>query len=157
MMRSETAFGYLKLWDDVAISDSSVEPEGAKLGRILVIVNEAALRGQIVPTLRRANFSVIAVSSSRQGWNTLFEEDPDLIIMGEESSPLASRIRQVSSVPIIVLGSKGNKIALVRTLVSGADCYMTTPLNLDELLVRIRVLLRRSSKKPSTSTGKSLN
>jgi len=148
-MQSTTAFGCLRLWDDLAIGDSSAEAEEDNLGRILVIVSEAALRKQIVPVLSRANFAVMAVSSSRQGWNILFEKDPDLIIMGEEVSSLAPRIRQVSAVPIIVIGSNGNKMALVRTLVSGADCYMTKPLNLEELVIRTQVLLRRSGKSPA--------
>ena len=147
-MQGETVSDCLGLREEVATTDSGVEPEGTDLDRILIIASEAALREQIVPALRQANFAVILVSSSRQGWNALFEKGPDLIIMAEDSSSLASRIRQVSTVPIIVLGSNGNRLALVRALVSGADCYMTTPLNLDELVLRARALLRRS-KKPS--------
>lgn len=156
-MESKAVSDCLTLWGDVVTSDSGVEPEGTNLDRILIIVSEAALRGQIVPALRRASFAVIAVSSSRQGWNALFEKSPDLIIMAEDSAPLASRIRQVSSVPIIVLGSNGNRLALVRALVSGADCYMTMPLNLDELVLRTRALLRRSKKPSAGETQSSLS
>lgn len=145
-MQGETVSDCLGLREEVTTTDSGVEPEGTDLDRILIIASEAALREQIVPALRQANFAVILVSSSRQGWNALFERGPDLIIMAEDSSSLASRIRQVSSVPIIILGSNGNRLALVRALVSGADCYMTTPLNLDELVLRARALLRRSKK-----------
>ena len=149
MMRSRAVVDCLRLQEEVAAGSSELDIERTNLHRILVIVNEAALRERVVAALRHAHFAVIAASSSRRGWNMLFEKGPDLIIMTEGSSPLASRIRQVSSIPIILLGSNGNKLALIRALVSGADCYMTVPLATDELVARTRSLLRRSSS-PAT-------
>src|SRR5437773_8016687 len=57
---------------------------------------------------------------------------------------LCRRIREVSSVPIIVLSVKGEERSKVEALDSGADDYVTKPFGIDELMARVRAALRRS-------------
>lgn len=62
------------------------------------------------------------------------------------------RIRQWSSVPIIILSVRGDEKDKVRALDEGADDYVTKPFGIEELLARIRVALRRSTATPAVST-----
>src|SRR5512142_3161615 len=57
---------------------------------------------------------------------------------------LCRRIREVSSVPIIVLSVKGEERTKVEALDAGADDYVTKPFGMDELLARVRAALRRA-------------
>jgi two-component system KDP operon response regulator KdpE len=57
---------------------------------------------------------------------------------------LCRRIREVSTVPIIVLSVKGEERSKVEALDSGADDYVTKPFGIDELMARVRAALRRS-------------
>jgi len=72
---------------------------------------------------------------------------PDLIVLRENScrlngDELCIRIRELSDVPIIVLGQEQEEAAGIEFLEMGADAYMTSPLSLRELLARVRSLLR---------------
>ena len=74
---------------------------------------------------------------------------PDLIVMRENSQrlngdELCIRIREISDVPIIVLGQEQEEAAGVEFLEMGADAYLPSPLSLRELLARVRSLLHRT-------------
>ena len=75
---------------------------------------------------------------------------PDLVILDlamPEMSGLevCRRVREFSSVPIIVLSAKGSESDKVAALDLGADDYVTKPFGMDELLARARAVLRRLS------------
>jgi DNA-binding response OmpR family regulator len=57
---------------------------------------------------------------------------------------LCIRIRELSNVPIIILGQEQKEAGGVQFLEMGADAYLTSPLNVRELLARVHSLLRRS-------------
>ena len=119
--------------------------------KILVAVNDETLREKVDSALERVSFEVLNASDSRQALNAVYGGEPDLIIMAENMPPingerLHARIRQLSNIPIIILGANGDRLAGVRSLVLGADFYMTSPIGLDELIARIRALLRRYKK-----------
>src|SRR6187549_2400733 len=68
---------------------------------------------------------------------------------------LCREIRKISSVPIIVLSVRGDEKVKVEALDAGADDYVSKPFGMDELLARVRALLRRISVKrsePETNT-----
>ena len=67
----------------------------------------------------------------------------DLYMPHMDGVELCRRIREVSSVPIIVLSVKGEEKTKVEALDSGADDYVTKPFGIDELLARVRAALRR--------------
>ena len=98
--------------------------------------------------LERSGFGVVNAAESRQALAEVSRSSPDLILMRENShrlngDELCIRIRELSDVPIIVLGQEEQEAAGVEFLEMGADAYLTSPLSFRELLARVRSLLRR--------------
>jgi two-component system KDP operon response regulator KdpE len=118
--------------------------------RILVVDDEP----QITRVLRRslaARGYETQVAGEGEGALEIFNAwKPDLIIT-DLSMPnmggleLCRRIRAASQTPIIVLSVKGKEQAKVEALDAGADDYVTKPFVIDELLARVRAVLRRAS------------
>jgi two-component system response regulator MprA len=76
------------------------------------------------------------------------EREPDLAILdimlpGMDGIELCKRLRQASNIPILMLSAKGMVTDRVVGLDSGADDYVVKPFSFDELLARVRALLRR--------------
>jgi DNA-binding response OmpR family regulator len=112
-----------------------------------LIIDADENRESVVPALRDAGYQVIEAVESGEGVRHILDDSPRIIIVGEEMPPidgveLLPLLRRLTGSPIIVLGS-GGEMALVRALFQGADFYLTRPVNLSELLARIRALLRR--------------
>jgi two-component system KDP operon response regulator KdpE len=101
-------------------------------------------------TLASSGHEVVTASSSHAALSEIREEMPDLILLdmgmpGLLDPELCQRIRETSpAVPIIVLSTKASESDKVLALDLGADDYLTRPFSLDELLARIRAVLRRS-------------
>jgi two-component system KDP operon response regulator KdpE len=98
---------------------------------------------------------VITVSSGEDAPDQLNKQVPDLVILDlvmPEMSGLdvCRRVREFSSVPIIVLSAKGSESDKVAALDLGADDYVTKPFGMDELLARVRAVLRRLSTSESS-------
>lgn len=75
----------------------------------------------------------------------------DLVMTGLDGFGVCQQIRQQSSVPILVLSGRQSDQDKVRALDLGADDYLTKPFNRDELLARVRALLRRARQSISTA------
>ena len=115
---------------------------------ILVVDDDAALRGLLHDYLSREGFTVAAVGDgvAMDAW--LREHEPQLVILdlmlpGEDGLSLARRLRSTSAVPIIMLSARGDEIDRIVGLEVGADDYLPKPFNPRELLARIRAVLRR--------------
>jgi two-component system KDP operon response regulator KdpE len=70
---------------------------------------------------------------------------------GTSGLDVCRRVREFSAVPIIVLSAKGSEVDKVRALDLGADDYVTKPFGMDELLARVRAVLRRTSSEDDSS------
>ena len=124
--------------------------------KILVVDDEP----QILRVLRRGlegqGFEVETASDGQQGLDIFRGTAPNLIITdlrmpGLDGVELCRRIRQSSTLPIVVLSVKGDEATKVEALDAGADDYVTKPFGIDELLARIRALLRRVVNPPSAA------
>jgi len=105
--------------------------------------------------LQHSGFRIVNAAGSKQALAELVRSSPDLILMRENSrrlngDELCIRIREISDIPIIVLGQEQEEAAGVEFLEMGADAYLPSPLRLRELLARVRSLLRRTQ--PSQKT-----
>jgi DNA-binding response OmpR family regulator len=113
-----------------------------------LIIDTDQNRQSVVLALQDAGFRVIEAGESGQGVRHALDESPRIIIIvGEKMPPingvdLLPLLRRLTESPIIVLGS-GGEMAMVRALFQGADFYLTRPVNVRELIARIRALLRR--------------
>jgi DNA-binding response OmpR family regulator len=116
---------------------------------ILVVCPELAMTDNLIFLLQHSGFQTVNVAGSMQALAEVNRSSPDLILMRENSrrlngDELCIRIRELSDVPIIVLGQEQDEAAGVEFLEMGADVYLPTPLHFRELLARVRSLLRRT-------------
>ncbi len=121
--------------------------------RILVIDDEPAMVGAVAALVGSEGHRVTAAYDGDEGIRRFDEERPDLVILdlampGLDGLAVCSSIRQRGSTPIIVLSGEGQEPAKVQALDAGADDYVTKPFGKDELLARIRAVMRRRSAGP---------
>ncbi len=117
---------------------------------ILVVDDESQILRVMRASLPIRGYDVITAASGEEALDQMGKQAIDLIILDlamPEMSGLdvCRRVREFSTVPIIVLSAKGNESDKVAALDLGADDYVTKPFGMDELLARIRAVLRRQS------------
>lgn len=127
--------------------------------RILIVDDEPKLVRLAQELLTATGFTTLSASSGRQGVEMVALEQPDLILLdimlpGElDGYQVAERVRQFSSIPIIMLTAKDQQIDLLRGFDVGADDYVIKPFDAKELLARIRAVLKRTQQATTTNTG----
>ena len=118
--------------------------------RILVVDDEPQIRRSLEVNLERSGYAVETVETGEAALSSFRNRRPDVVILdlimpGMGGVEVVRRIREFSTVPIIVLSAMGEEARKVEALELGADDYMTKPFGMDELLARIRSLLRRAA------------
>ncbi len=118
--------------------------------RILVADDESQIRRSLQVNLESKGYAVEAVESGTLAISAFFNRRPDLMIVdvimpGMNGVEVVRNIRESSAVPIIVLSAVGDEPRKVEALEAGADDYITKPFGIEELLARIRSLLRRAA------------
>jgi two-component system OmpR family response regulator len=117
---------------------------------VLVVDDDPAIRTLIAEYLRENDLRVTAASNGNELTAALKEHAIDLIILdlrmpGEDGMQIARRVRDQSSLPIIVVSGRLDEADRVMALELGADDYVTKPFSPRELLARIRTVLRRAA------------
>jgi two-component system, OmpR family, response regulator len=115
---------------------------------VLVVDNDAANRERVADYLTLNNFRVTRAENGKRMMEVLQDEPIDLVapefmMRGEDGHQLASRLRETSMVPIIIVTSRAEEADRVMGLELGADDYVTKPFSTRELLARIRAVMRR--------------
>jgi two-component system copper resistance phosphate regulon response regulator CusR len=122
--------------------------------RILIVEDEADLADFVVRGLREEAFTVTHAADSDQAWESMRFGEWDLIILdwwlpGEDGLVVLKRYRQAGGVaPVLFLTARDSVNDRVRGLDGGADDYLCKPFAFDELLARVRALLRRRERVP---------
>ena len=129
--------------------------------KVLVLEDEASIRGFIVINLRRAGYDVIEAESGEEALERL-RENPDarvalldIMLPGIDGFEVCRRIRATNSrIGIIMLTARSQEMDKVTGLMTGADDYVTKPFSPAELTARVDALVRRSGgEEPPQATG----
>ena len=123
---------------------------------ILVVDDEPQILRVMRASLPVRGYQVITAANGEDALDQVSKQVPDLIILdlampGLTGLEVCRRIREFSAVPIIVLSAKGSESDKVAALDLGADDYITKPFGMDELLARVRAVLRRLAATESES------
>ena len=123
--------------------------------RILVIEDEVNLNDIIVKKLKLEHYGVDTCFDGKEAWEYILSTEYDVIIMDVmlpkmNGFEILKRMRSKNiKTPVLLLTAKDSIEDRVEGLDSGADDYLVKPFAFDELLARIRVLLRRTSNNAS--------
>lgn len=125
---------------------------------ILVVDDEPSVRRSLRANLVARGYEVTAVETGGEALDAFARRTPDLLILdlmlpGVSGLEVAGIVRATSSVPILVLSARGEEQTKVEALDLGADDYLTKPFGIDELLARVRALLRRASSEAGENGG----
>ncbi len=116
--------------------------------RVLVVDDEPQIRRSLQVNLEGKGYQVLTAEDGEQAVQVMAHQPPDVIVMdlllpGIDGIELTRRIRKDSAVPIIFLSAIGEEQKKIDALEAGADDYVTKPFSVDELLARIKSVLRR--------------
>lgn len=117
--------------------------------KILIIEDETVISDIIKYNLEKEGFSTIVADDGLTGLEKARKEDPDLILLDlmlpkMDGFEVCRKIRETSSVPIIMVTAKEEELDKVLGLELGADDYITKPFSIRELIARVRANIRRS-------------
>lgn len=117
--------------------------------RVLIVDDEPRYLRLLDANLRTEGYEVVTAQDGQQAIDIFSSQPIDLILLDIMMPHLdgfaaTQRIREFSSVPIIILTAKGEEQDRVRGLDLGADDYLVKPFSATELLARVRAVLRRA-------------
>jgi len=117
---------------------------------LIVIEDEAQIRRFLRTTLASEGYQVIEAETGKQGLSEAATRKPDLIILDLglpdlDGVEVVKKIREWSSIPIVILSARSQESDKISALDAGADDYLVKPFGVGELLARIRVALRHVS------------
>jgi two-component system, OmpR family, phosphate regulon response regulator PhoB len=118
---------------------------------VLVVEDEAALQQVLAYNLERAGFAVEQAFDADEALTLIAERTPDLIVLdwmlpymsGLELCRQLRRKAATANLPVIMLTARTEEPDRLRGLDTGADDYVTKPFSIDELVARMRAVLRR--------------
>ncbi len=119
------------------------------MARIAVIEDDSEINSILTELLRSNGYETVSALDGGRASILLREEQPDLVLMDlmlpyKDGGTLIAELREHSDVPVIVISAKSMMETKLEMLRMGADDYIIKPFDLDEVLVRVEVMLRRS-------------
>ncbi len=124
----------------------------AENAKIFIVEDERPISRLLQLTLEREGFKTAAEFNGRRAYERILQEKYDLVLLDVmlpemDGMEICKRVREVSDIPIIMLTARDEIRDKVEGLDLGADDYMTKPFAAEELLARIRGVLRRHSER----------
>jgi len=122
--------------------------------RVLVVDDEPQIIRALRINLRARHYEVATAQSGAQALDEAAHQPPDLVILDLglpdlDGVEVIGGLRGWTDAPIIVLSGRAESMDKVEALDAGADDYVTKPFGMDELLARMRAVVRRSAAEPS--------
>lgn len=132
-------------------SDRTISAASAP--HVLVIDDEPQIRKFLDISLRTQGYVVTTASSGESGLEALATRGADLVILDlglpdRDGHEVLHELRQWSQVPVILLTVRAGEAEKVRALDAGANDYVTKPFGVQELMARVRALLRSHASAP---------
>src|SRR5438094_726235 len=118
---------------------------------ILVVEDEQAIASFVAAYLRKDGFDVRMTASGREALSLVGSDPPSLVVLDLmlpdlDGMEVCRRIRETSTLPVLMLTARDDDIDKIVGLEVGADDYLTKPFNPRELVARIKSILRRSTQ-----------
>ena len=128
---------------------------------ILIVDDEETIREVMRRYLEVEGFLVKEAADGFEALDLIRSFSPDLIILdlmlpGIDGLSLTQHIRQDRQIPILMLTAKGEASDRIRGLDLGADDYVAKPFSPQEVVSRVRAILRRTNKEPQSGFGRTL-
>ncbi|HEY3968312.1 MAG TPA: response regulator [Planctomycetaceae bacterium] len=123
---------------------------------VLIIEDEPQIRRFLRVSLECQGYHLIEAQSVREGTLQATQAHPDIVILDLglpdlDGMEFLTRLREWSQMPVIVLSARGREEDKVVALDAGANDYLTKPFGVNELLARLRVLLRGEARSAADS------
>lgn len=130
--------------------------------RILVVEDEKSISDIIKYNLVKEGYSVETAFDGEEALVKVVSIDPDLILLDImlpklDGMQVCKKVRETSSVPILMLTAKEEEVDKVLGLELGADDYITKPFGMRELIARIKANIRRTDFSNTQDDGKAHN
>ena len=132
----------------------------AQLIKILIVDDEAGVRELLKDALKLAGFETQVANDGMSALTVLRSFTPDIMIIDinmplMDGFELVERLRKNGNdVPVLMLSARADRVDITRGLTIGADDYVVKPFGLEELVLRLKAILRRSQL--STAVSQSL-
>jgi len=125
---------------------------------ILVVEDEQAIASFVSAYLRKDGFAVQMTASGREALTLVGSQPPSLVILDLmlpdlDGMEVCRRIRETSTLPVLMLTARDDDLDKIAGLEVGADDYLTKPFNPKELVARVRAILRRGGTKGRPESG----
>ena len=122
---------------------------------ILLVEDDATLAEALKYNLEREGYQVLSASDGMTALEMARREAPDILVLDVmlprlDGFSVCRMLRKESSIPILMLTARQDEVDRIAGLELGADDYLTKPFSVGELLARIRAILRRSDRQPTT-------
>ena len=127
------------------------------MDRVLVVDDQPQIQKLVSVNLQARGYAVNVAGTGEEALQLFKPGDYDLVILdlilpGIGGIDVCAAIRQLSDVPIVVLSAREDEELKVRALDTGADDYVTKPFSQEELLARVRAVMRRAKAGASDPT-----
>jgi DNA-binding response OmpR family regulator len=120
------------------------------MAQVLVVDDADKVRAGVCRLLQTAGHEVLEATNGKEALRTLYAARPDIVLLDVSMPDMdgwtaLERIRELTSVPVLMLTARAAPRERVRGLRSGADDYILKPFEPDELLARIDIALRHAA------------
>ena len=129
--------------------------------KILVIEDDDSIRDELVELLENANYKALVLNDFKHSLDEILKISPDLILLDinipyMNGEMLLKELREISSIPVIMVTSRNTEVDEVLSISYGADDYITKPYNPTILLLRINNIFKRLEHNSDVVTYKDL-
>ena len=125
-----------------------------KEARLVVVDDEPNIRELLATSLRFAGFEVFAAADGQSAISLITEQEPDLVVLDVmlpdlDGFSVTRRLRERGiHIPVLFLTARDDTADKITGLTVGGDDYVTKPFSLEEVVARIRAVLRRTQQTP---------